>query len=150
MTIRIAFLLIGALLVSNTYAADIYQWVDESGRTQISDVVPARYKNVATRIDTSASKVTERQRQEALKRAARERQLADRPPAKAAKPDGPVVGQTRTEGDGGSDCEKKLRAYRASQECFAPFITRFGMHGDAEKYCTAVPDPTPECGIPRE
>lgn len=152
MTIRIAFLFICTLFLSSAYAADIYQWVDESGRTQVSDVVPARYRNVATKVDTSASKVDERQRQEALKRAAKERQLADRPPVKTTtKPVAPVIGQIRAAEDGGeSDCEKKLRAYRASQECFAPFITKFGIHGDAEKYCTAVPDPTPECGIPRE
>lgn len=153
MTIRIALLFICTLLVSNTYAADIYQWVDESGRTQVSDVVPARYKNVATKVDTSASKVDERQRQEALKRAAKERQLAEQPPAKAAtQPVTPAGGQIRAEKKFGaeSDCEQKLRAYRASQECFAPYITKFGMHGDAEKYCTAVPDPTPECGIPSE
>lgn len=149
MTIRIAVWFICTLLLASAHAADIYQWVDENGRTQVSDVVPARYKNVATKVDTSASEVSERQRQEALQRAEKERQLADRPPVKTA-PVAPFAGQVRAEGDGESDCEKKLRAYRASQECFAPYITKFGMHGDAEKYCTAVPDPTPECGIPRE
>ncbi len=150
MTIRIAFLFLCTLLFSDAYAAEIYQWVDENGRTQVSDIVPAQYKNVARKVDTSASKVSERQRQEALERAAKERQLAERLPAKdVAQPVVPDGGEAQA-GSGESECEKKLRAYRASQECFAPFITQFGMHGDAEKYCTAVPDPTPECGIPRE
>ncbi|MFJ7567158.1 DUF4124 domain-containing protein [Herminiimonas sp. NPDC097707] len=159
MTIRIAFLFICTLLLSNTHAADIYQWVDENGRTQVSDVVPARYKNVATKVDTSASELTESQRQEARTRAEREKQKA-KEAAQAMQPASPVpsAGQlTPSSGMRETECEALMRAYRESQECFAPFVFR-GPDGrprrggrvreEAFLYCTSVPDPSQQCGSP--
>lgn len=162
MNTKTVFLLACSLLISSAYAATIYQWVDENGRTHISDTVPARYKDVATKLDTEASRVSEKQRQEALERVAREKQqveAADKARAEAAaaaaakaadKPTGqksaiPVV-------DGKSDdCEELMRAYRESQECFAPYMrVEGGPREEAYKYCTPVPDPSGKCGLPGE
>lgn len=159
MTTRMAFLFVCSMLFSTAYATTIYQWVDENGRTQISDTVPARYKDVASKVDTSASRVSEKQRQEALERVAREKaqvEAANRARAEAAAANAadkstetksaplPVVGKD-------TDCEQLMRAYRESQECFAPFMrVEGGTREEAYKYCTPVADPSVKCGLPGE
>ncbi|MFC7298643.1 DUF4124 domain-containing protein [Herminiimonas aquatilis] len=160
MNAKTVFLLACCMLFSAASAATIYQWVDENGRTHISDTVPARYKDVATKLDTGASRVSEKQRQEALERVAREKQqieAADKARAEAAaaaraadqsagqKSAIPVV-------DGkNDDCEELMRAYRESQECFAPYMrVEGGPREEAYKYCTPVPDPSGKCGLPGE
>lgn len=158
MTTKMAFLLVGSMLFSTAHASTIYQWVDENGRTQISDTVPPRYKDVANQVDTSASRVSEKQRQEALERVAREKAQVEaanraRTEAEAAnaadksaetKTTRPVVGKD-------ADCEQLMRAYRESQECFAPFMrVDAGTREEAYKYCTPVADPSVKCGLPGE
>lgn len=158
MNIRMAFLLAGSMLFSTAYAATIYQWVDENGRTQLSDTVPPRYKDVATKVDTSASRVSEKQRQEALERVAREKEqveAAERTRAESAAKtadqsaepkNAPPVIESK-----GIDCEQLMRAYRESQECFAPFMrVDGGVREEANQYCTSVPDPSSKCGVPPE
>ncbi len=159
MTTRMAFLFVCSMLFSTAYATTIYQWVDENGRTQISDTVPARYKDVATQVDTSASRVSEQQRQEALERVARQKEqveAANRARAEAAaasaadksaqsKNTPPVIDSKS------ADCEQLMRAYRESQECFAPFRrVQGGTREEAYKYCTPVADPSSQCGLPGE
>lgn len=157
MTPKIAFLLSCSMLFSTAHATTIYQWVDENGRTQLSDTVPPRYKDVATKVDTSASRVSEKQRQEALERVAREkeqieaakraRDAAAKASDQPAKPNSaaPVVDNKS------SDCEQLMRAYRESQECFAPFMrVEGGTREEAYKYCTPVADPSSKCGAPDE
>jgi hypothetical protein len=39
-------------------AADIYRWTDETGRVNYGNVVPERFKRVATRVDTSSQVVS--------------------------------------------------------------------------------------------
>src|SRR5665647_1309993 len=57
-------------------ATDIYRWVDESGRTHMSDTVPEQYKNSATRIDPGPTELTPEQQKEEQDRAAREKARA--------------------------------------------------------------------------
>lgn len=159
------FMLLGLLaLCGAADAADLYRWVDETGRTQISDVVPARYRDVATRIDTSASEIPESQRQEALERAAREKQLVEER-MRAAQPPSPPpapVPQPKTveltpPDNSDAECAELIRAYRESQECFAPFMVmrRDGRHHrrgwvrpEAYRYCQRVQSPYAKCGLP--
>lgn len=143
-------------------AADMYRWVDESGRVSVSDNVPARYRDVATKIDTSASDIPDNQRRDALKRADQERQRAkasmdavqaatpQTAPVKAAEIKAP-----RSESE--TECEVLIRAYRESQECFAPFKIReadgaFRQDGavreEAFQYCTSLPSPFNKCVLP--
>ncbi len=154
MASKIAVLL-GCILVSSAaFAMDVYQWVDENGRTQISDQVPARYKGVAKKIDTSPSELTESQRREALARAAREKQQAEAAAAKlkadAAKaPEKKTAKESKPAASNSDDCEKLMRAYRESQECFAPYMRQQGgTREEAYKYCTPVADPSGKCGLP--
>jgi hypothetical protein len=50
-------LLLGALAVP-AYATDIYRWTDDTGRVNYGNEVPARFKSVARKIDTSGTQVT--------------------------------------------------------------------------------------------
>ena len=92
-----------SVLAPLAHAADIYRWVDEKGLTHISDTVPPQYRKNATRIDTSASQVSESDRALAAERAAREKAALDSSqpvPAKAPRagevpaPVSPSVQQT--------------------------------------------------------
>ena len=161
MTIKI--MLLGLIALSAVAgAADLYRWEDESGRTHVSDVVPAAYRNVATRVDTSPSEISESQQQEALARAAREKALADesaraaREKAAQQKPAPAAAIERATPDQAESECDQLIREYRESQECFAPFRfgwrdgrhRRGGVREDAYLYCKPVPSPYAKCGPP--
>lgn len=157
---RWVLLLVGAAF--NVMAADMYRWVDENGRVSVSDNVPARYRDVATKIDTSASDISDRQRQEALERADQERQRA-KASAEAAKTASPQSAPVKAaeikppRNKAEAECEALIRAYRESQECFEPFKLReadgtFRQDGavreEAFQYCTSIPSPFNQCTLP--
>ncbi|HEY2926593.1 DUF4124 domain-containing protein [Piscinibacter sp.] len=49
-----------------------------------------------------------------------------------------------------SDCAARLRRYRESQECFAPYRTVTGaIKAEAYQRCVELPDPSPQCGLPK-
>ena len=50
-------LLLAALALPVYAAEDIYRWTDETGRVNYGNVVPDRFKRLATKIDTSGSRV---------------------------------------------------------------------------------------------
>jgi len=159
---RLVMLLVCAAFSVVAVAADMYRWVDENGRVFLSDNVPARYRDVATKFDTSASDISDSQRQEALKRADQERQRAkaSADAAKTATPQSaPVkaaeIKPPRSKSE--TDCEALIRVYRESQECFAPFKLReadgtFRQDGavreEAFQYCTSIPSPFNKCTLP--
>ena len=158
MATKMAFLFVCSMLFSTAHAATIYQWVDENGRTQLSDIVPSRYKDVATKVDTSASRVSEKQRQKALERVAREKQQVEAV-NRVRVEDAAKTGDTSAASQSppplvdskNADCEQLMRAYRESQECFAPYMrVEGGIREEAYKYCTSVPDPSIRCGLPDE
>ena len=157
-----ALLLACALLSLPAGAADIYRWVDENGKVQISDTVPEKYRKSAKRIDSGQSEVTPQQRAaaEALAEKDRERartsaavaaqtkaateQKAKAAAAKAAAQ--PVAPLAKAE----TACEKAHRLYKESIDCFAPFVTPRGTTmAEAFNYCTPLPDPSRECGPPK-
>jgi hypothetical protein len=128
--------LFGSVLVFalSVQSAVVYRWVDENGRTHVSDVVPEQYRKSATRIDSSRSEVSPERRQQAERAAARNRALAEEtatrrqsaqaiePPAVASRPAAtkrPTQGVTDS-----TDCATWRGLYRESMECFAPFRTR--------------------------
>ena len=150
--------LAGVLWLSAAQATDIYQWVDESGRTHLSDVVPEKYKHSAKRVDSTRFEVSPRQRAEAEARAAREREQATKAAASApggprgergAAADRPRRAPAAASAPGNSaDCASLRRQYAQSQECFAPFQNTNGsMKPGAYEKCAEVPDPSPKCGL---
>lgn len=161
MIIRI--MLFGLIALSATASAgDLYRWVDGNGRTHVSDVVPAQYRDVAKRVDTSASEIPDSQRQEALARAAREKQLSEERDRaaqieQAQRPPPPAKTVELTPPDNSAaECEQLVREYRESQECFAPFMfshgygrhRRSGVRQEAYLYCKRVQSPYAKCGVP--
>ncbi|HWT72514.1 MAG TPA: DUF4124 domain-containing protein [Oxalicibacterium sp.] len=137
-----------------SHAKDLYRWVDEQGRTQISDTVPPQYRNKAKRIDTRASQVSEGVRARAVERAEREKALAAETaaPAKATNTREPVQANRpggASPSDKDASCEQQRRNYAASQACFASYRNANGsVRSEAYQYCTEAPDPSPSCGIP--
>jgi hypothetical protein len=159
-----ALLIASAAFMAAANASVIYRWVDDNGRTHIADTVPARYKDAASRVDTSASKVSAEQRAAALQRAEQARDAARKsaiaPAATSPAPshqrsnDGRAEGYSlepdsaaqKNDGDD-AECTRLRREYDASQACFAQFATQYGIKGEAYQYCKSVPDPSPRCGL---
>jgi len=115
-----------SLLTLPLAAKPICRWVDGSGRTQISEVVPDRYRDLATCTDSQTYELTPQQR-----RAAEQR--ADEARAKAV---------TDT-----TDCATWWRLYEESAACFGPFRTNRGAtRAEAFDVCNEIPSPEPKCG----
>ena len=149
--------LLASVLALSANAAEIYRWVDENGKTQISDTVPARYKDSAVRVDSKQFELTPERQREAQARAARDKALLASPEdsrASAAAASGAVAltpgNASSTPAPAGTDCESLQRQYRESQECFAPFINANGsLKPQALSTCKAVENPTLKCGSPK-
>jgi hypothetical protein len=151
MNSRLMMVVAALLFCSMPRAADIYRWVDETGRTQFGDTVPDKYKGSARKLENPPLP-TERQRSEGAARAAKEKSAAARTPddkagaAKAGAKPAPVAAAQRPSDE---ECARQQRLYRASQECFAPYRQANGsIKVEAYKLCTEVRDPSPQCGIP--
>jgi hypothetical protein len=147
-----------ALLFSlSTQAAPIYRWVDEAGRTHVSDAVPEKYRKSATRIDSSRSEISPEQRQQAEQAAARNKALADEAESRrqgtpalrsSAASSGPSAAKRPAQGvTDATDCETWRRLYRESMACFAPFRTRNGAtKAEGFEKCNPIPSPELKCG----
>jgi hypothetical protein len=152
---------VALLSTLSAQAAVIYRWVDENGRTHVSDVVPEEFKKSAKRIDSSKSEVTPEQRQDAERAAAKEKALADeaakrRVDAQANQP-APTASQpvtTKRPAQGvtdSTDCETWRRLYKESMECFGPYRTTKGAtKPEAFEACNVIPSPELKCGPVRE
>jgi hypothetical protein len=152
-----------ALLVPlcSLQAADIYRWVDDQGRTHLSDVVPDRYRDSATRTDSRRYELTPEQQHEANERAAQER-LRDAPvnPAASASPaaptptaatPAPLLKRPAERVSATTSCTTWWRLYRESQECFGPFRTvGGGVKPEAFDHCNEIQSPETRCGPYRD
>lgn len=143
-------------------AADIYRWVDEQGRTHLSDVVPERYRDSAIRTDARSQEVTPEQRREAEERAARDRLHATPPaPAVSVPPTSPAAAPLATPAPpvkrpvervtASTSCTTWWRLYRESQECFGPFRTvGGGIKPEVFDHCNEIPSLETRCGPYRD
>jgi hypothetical protein len=145
-------LIAGAALSFAAQAADIYFWTDESGRTHLSDSVPAAYRKSALRIDSSRFDLTPEQQRDA---AAARASLANK--ASAPVPQPAPVAAPRSAGRAGpppatrpgapADCDALQREYIESLECFAPFVNANGsVKPEGFATCKSVVNPTQKCG----
>lgn len=156
--LRLALFAYGVLLFSPLHAADIYRWVDQDGRTHISEVVPEKYRKSATRIDSRQYELTAEQRREAEARVAQEKVRAAEAKQRKARSDAVEAANSasaaaaagsapRPATTQGTDCATLRRLYRESQECFAPYRTATGTtKAEAFEKCTPVADPVLKCG----
>lgn len=152
--------------------ADIYRWVDENGRVQMSDRPPPNFRGTVTRQPSGQHELNEAERAEARARAAREeaRRAAEEAARSAEGSRGPIILQPTANGPaaaasqpgasaaaptlqpeappGQTDCERRWAAFRASQACYAPFRnTQGGLRPGAFETCgPGVADPSQQCG----
>ena len=148
---------LSTLLPLSLHSADVYRWVDEDGRTHMSDTVPDRYRNSATRVDTGPE-LTPQQREEAETRAALQKKRAEEEARRRARdeaagagstpvPPAPAIQPAPRATRSSSDCAELTRRYRESQECFAPYRMANGaIRTEGFQLCgPAMPDPSGEC-----
>lgn len=160
MKLRLSPAAIALLLVSaSAQATPICRWVDESGRTQIAEVVPERYRNIAVCTDSQRYELSPEQRRAAEQRVAddeeRAREAAAQPPsnrassaprpARAASKSGakrPIEVVTAN-----TDCTTWWRIYDESVECFGPYRTSRGAtKREGFDKCNVVASPEAKCG----
>ena len=140
-------------------ATPICRWVDQSGRTQIAEVVPEKYKKVAVCTDSQRYELSPEQRQAAEQRVAEDkakaRQAAAKPPADrassalrparaASQPGAKRPTEAVTDA---TDCTTWWRIYDQSVECFGPYRTARGATKvEGFDKCNVVASPEPKCG----
>lgn len=151
----LSLLLIGLLVSTATLATVVYRWVDENGRTHVSDVVPEKYRRSAKPVDLGAYEVSPDAKQQAEERAARDKAAATtKPPEQDAKtpqaasavstPSSRRPSQTVTST---TDCTTWRRLYQESLDCFGPYrTTRGGIKPEAFDNCNLIPSPDEKCG----
>lgn len=140
------------------HAAQICRWVDDQGRTQMSDVVPEAYRAKATCVDSSRYEASPQDRREAEQRAAAERAKAAAadarkpPPAPAVALTAPAASappkkrpaETVTDR---TDCATWWRLFDESGACFGPYRTvKGGIKPEAYERCNVIPSPETKCG----
>lgn len=164
MRLRLLSVACCALWLLPAHAADIYRWVDDQGKTHLSDTVPERYRQGATRIDPRSYDLTTDQKAEAQNRAAREKaraalveaqrermqRAAPARPSLAPASAAPAATAKASQPAKPDDCDTLRRLYRESLDCFAPYVTATGgVKTEAFQKCEVRKDPSPQCGIAR-
>jgi len=127
------------LACSSLQAADLYVWRDESGRRQISDVVPDQYRAKAKKVDVPSPSNEDLQRQaEALTDDARSA-AAGGSAAPVEQPVRPVRAA--------ADCQTSWQLYLESRECLAFYEYALrGLDADPRASCPVVLAPSANCG----
>jgi hypothetical protein len=147
------------LLCSGAGATPICRWVDETGRTQIAEVVPEQYEKVAVCTDSQQYELSPQQSQAAEQRVADDKAKARRAAAKAptgaassarrparaaSQPSAKRPTEVVTEA---TDCPTWWRIYDESVECFGPYrTTRGATKVEAFDKCNVIASPEPRCG----
>ena len=123
-------------IISNAaFGADVYRWTDEKGEVHFSDHVPESKRESATRVDTNAASVPERERQEAAERLAREKKMLTPPPA-------PATGKLPAKAE--TQCEAAWRKFNESTACFEAYrLVSGAMNPEAFSRCVPVAEPEP-------
>lgn len=125
-------LLWAGLLAANAHGAEVYKWVDENGSVHIGDTVPPKYEKKAKRLEYKELPPTVPARQ---------------PDHSAAQPQVPgaksvPAAKSGSSAGGDGNYEEKMRKYRESLDCFAPYRNaNGGVKAEAFQHCTEVPEP---------
>jgi hypothetical protein len=147
------------LLWTDAEAKSICRWVNETGRTQMAEVVPQKYEKIATCTDSQKYELSPDQRQAAEQRVAEDRARARQAAAKrravrtssatlparaASQPGAKRPTEVITDA---TDCTTRWRIYDESVECFGPHrTTRGATKLEAFDTCNVVTSPEPQCG----
>jgi Domain of unknown function (DUF4124) len=142
---KITFLLLSSLSLA-AQAADLYKWTDEKGQVHYGDA-PAGQEKKVEKIQPLGVDLTDEQRQDAAARRTRETSAADSARQARENEARPVRARRSLTGQAGkaaqdSSCEAQKQRYRASQSCFAPYVTVDGaVKAEAYKHCTQIAEP---------
>lgn len=163
-------LLLGAAtmaVLTQAHATPLCRWVDDTGRTHLSDAVPEKFRASATCTDSSVFEPRPEDRAAATKRAAADRERARIAEAerraqeptgatRLAGPAGPAASAPRAAKrparvpDENTDCRTWWRLYDQSAECFGPWRNVNGsIKPEAFERCNLVQSPEPKCGLRR-
>lgn len=132
-------------------AGVIYQWVDDAGRTQMSDVVPAKYQDSAKQVGASSGTAAPMQSREDAQKAQQRIRAANAAASRRQSNAGgyPDAGSYTPARDAdASDCAAMWRAYHESQSCFARYRnpSHNSMDPAAFSFCKEASDPSARCG----
>lgn len=161
MKVFVSLILLGHSLV---LAGDIYLWVDDQGRRQLSDRPPAQSQGGVQKLDASRYELSPSQRQQAedlkvfdrnrLRASEEERRQAEERtaqlpplPARAASEPPPQRTQGRKSAE---ECKSIVRAYEESGLCYSQFVFGGGLKPGAFQKCgPPVGYPSLDCGVPK-
>jgi hypothetical protein len=147
------------LLSTSADATSVCRWVNQSGRTQIAEVVPEKYRKVAVCTDSQKYELSPEQLRAAEQRAAEDKDRARRAaaqapsdrasgtprPPRAASQAGAKRPTEVVSAD--TDCTTWWRIYDESVECFGPYrTTRGATKLEGFDRCNVVVSPEPKCG----
>ena len=163
------------LVFDPLHAADIYRWVDDQGQTQLSDVVPERYRDRATRISSRKFELTSEQKLEArdravyeaqrardenvLRRQANEKTLAFEQERRERAAQELARARAKTDSvapadNTNSQCEALWRRYNNGVACFSRFAAgnvggrSVRIRPEAFQFCADAPLPPSSCSPP--
>ena len=145
MNSRIALFALLCSLPFTARAADVYRWVDETGKTHYGDIVPDKYKQTAKKVGVQDVETSEAQRRETADRVAREKAKLEALQREREGRAGPEESASppAAAAQAGSECEEQMQKYLASQECFAPYrLANGAIKQEAFEKCQAVSQPT--------
>ncbi|MEO8124399.1 MAG: DUF4124 domain-containing protein [Burkholderiales bacterium] len=156
MASSIAVALAASLFVPVASAVEMYQWVDETGLTHISDIVPQKYKAQATRIDSTQFNVAPNDVLDAQRRAAalktqadeaKARQTEELKHAQARAPTAAATSSAPTKID--QSCPALWRDYLKSNACFQGYASANGsLRPGAYQACgPSLVSPANKCGF---
>ena len=148
MTCKAAVILLGALSFT-VHATEVFKWVDEKGKVHYGSSVPEKYSNKGRKLQSDSPDVLEARRREAEERAEREKAAADALNKRQNTPPPPIVAAPKPKPPAGdASCAEKWNEYKASIDCFAPFVRGNGtVREEAFAVCPTVKQPV-NCPTP--
>jgi hypothetical protein len=145
------------------HATPVCRWVDERGQSQISDIVPEKFRQSATCSDSRQYELSPQQQSEADQRAADQQESArqrmadelakekDAPPATVAAAAAPRAKRPLELITESTDCATRWRIYDESVTCFGPFRTTQGaIKPEGFAQCRDIANPEVRCGLRRD
>lgn len=150
MWIRVITLLAVLAISAVAYGGDIYKWKDKDGHIHFSDPASASKAQIqnSEKVKLIGSTVTDAQRNQAEAIIAKMKMHDDRSPINSPAAPGDVSQtdqDTPSVDDKKRQCQEEWRKYKASQDCFAPYVTPRGVRGEAYQHCTELRQPTKFC-----
>jgi Domain of unknown function (DUF4124) len=147
-----ALLMCAMCLSAPLLAGDAYRWVDDAGLTQISDVVPEKYKRSAIRIGDGQAHVSEDQQALNHKPSNTTAQSSVPKATSSVTSQGVITHalNTATSSSNELSCEQLMREYQASKNCFATYgLLNGAIRAEAYTHCTMRLDPSYKCDAQR-